>query len=119
MLLTLARMPRFACRIIIIHGHLDKDSYTKLIQATDFFVNASHGEGQCLPLMEYLSCGIPAVAPQHSALADYIDEDIAFVVNSWADATMWPHDPRIAYRTLRQQIDWTSLCKAYRAAFEC
>lgn len=118
-LMLLPRLPRFRCRVILLNGFLDDDAYLKLIHQSHFAVNASHGEGQCLPLMEYLSCGIPAVAPQHSALADYIDEDIAFVVNSWADATMWPHDARIAYRTLRQQIDWTSLCKAYRAAFEC
>ena len=119
MLLTLARMPRFACRIIIIHGHLDKDSYTKLIQATDFFVNASHGEGQCLPLMEYLSCGKPAIAPRNSAMLDYIDEQIAFVVNSFEDYTTWPHDPRVAYRARRHQIDWSSLANAYQDAYTC
>src|SRR5690554_921204 len=119
MLLTLARMPKFACRIIIIHGHLDSSSYTKLIQATDFFVNASHGEGQCLPLMEYLSCGKPAIAPRNSAMLDYIDEQIAFVVNSFEDYTTWPHDPRVAYRARRHQIDWSSLANAYQDAYTC
>ena len=118
-LMVLPRLPRFRCRVVLLNGFLENDAYLQLIQSSHFTLNASYGEGQCLPLMEYLSCGKPAVAPSHSALADYIDDDIAFVVDSWADATMWPHDPRIAYRTLRQQIDWTSLRQAYRAAFNC
>ena len=118
-LMVLPRLPPFRCRVVLLNGFLDDDAYLKLLRRSHFALNASHGEGQCLPLMEYLSCGKPAVAPSHSALADYIDEDIAFIVDSWADATMWPHDPRIAYRTLRQQIDWTSLCRAFRNAFEC
>lgn len=118
-LMVLPKLGRFRCRVVLVSGFLDSDAYLDLLKGSHFAVNTSYGEGQCLPLMEYLSCGKPAVAPKHSALADYIDEDIAFVVDSSADATAWPHDPRIAYRTLRQQIDWSSLCKAFRAAYEC
>ncbi|MET1079421.1 MAG: glycosyltransferase [Pseudomonas sp.] len=119
MLMGLARLPAFRCRVVILHGYLDKMAYQNLIQATHFVVNASHGEGQCLPLMEYLSCGKPAVAPRHSAMSDYIDGDVAFVVDTWLDATAWPHDPRLAYRTCRHQIDWTSLVQAYSRAYHC
>src|SRR5690554_2248525 len=118
-LMVLPKLGRFRCRVVLVSGFLENDAYLDLLNGSHFAVNTSHGEGQCLPLMEYLSCGKPAVAPRHSALADYINEDIAFVVDSSADATAWPHDPRIAYRTLRQQIDWSSLCKAFRAAYEC
>ncbi|SDI59204.1 glycosyltransferase [Pseudomonas panipatensis] len=117
MLMCMARMPAFKCRVVLLHGFLDGADYAALIRSTAFVVNASHGEGQCLPLMEFLSCGKPAVAPCHSAMADYIDADIAFVVDSWLDATAWPHDPRLAYRTLRHQIDWASLVSAYREAY--
>lgn len=119
LLMVIPKLGRFRCRVIIISGFLDNDAYLDLIRQSHFAVNTSHGEGQCLPLMEYLACGKPAVAPRHSALADYIDEKIAFIVDSSADATAWPHDPRIAYRTLRQQIDWSSLSRAFRAAYEC
>lgn len=118
-LMILPKLENFRCRIIIISGFLENDAYLELIRHSHFAVNTSYGEGQCLPLMEYLSCGKPAVAPCHSALADYIDETVAFTVASSADATAWPHDPRIAYRTLRQQIDWTSLRGAFRAAYDC
>ena len=117
--IMLSRLDSFKCRIIVMHGHLDEESYFNLSRLTDYIVNTSHGEGQCLPLMEYLSIGKPAVAPRHSALEDYIDETVAFVVDSWEDATTWPHDPRVAYRTLRHDINFESLCAAYRRAYDC
>lgn len=119
MLMCMARMPKFKCRVVLLQGFLDKAEFDSLIRASAFVVNASHGEGQCLPLMEFLSCGKPAIAPRHSAMLDYIDDEVAFVVDSWLDATAWSHDPRLAYRTLRHQIDWSSLVEAYRAAYQC
>ncbi len=119
MLMCMARMPEFKCRVVLLQGFLDKAEFDSLIRASAFVVNASHGEGQCLPLMEFLSCGKPAVAPRHSAMLDYIDEEVAFIVDSWLDATAWSHDPRLAYRTLRHQIDWSSLVEAYLAAYRC
>jgi glycosyltransferase involved in cell wall biosynthesis len=119
MLMCMARMPKFKCRVVLLQGFLDKAEFDCLIRASAFVVNASHGEGQCLPLMEFLSCGKPAIAPRHSAMLDYIDSEVAFVVDSWLDATAWSHDPRLAYRTLRHQIDWSSLVEAYRAAYRC
>ncbi len=118
-LMVLPRLETFRCRVVVMHGYLSDEAYTDLLRATHFVVNASYGEGQCLPLMEYLSCGKPAVAPRHSALTDYMDESVGFLVDSWADATAWPHDPRVAYRTLRQQVDWSSLCEAFGAAYRC
>ncbi|SDK92325.1 glycosyltransferase [Pseudomonas indica] len=119
MLIWMARMPRFQCRIVLLQGFLEGRDFDNLIRASAFAVNASHGEGQCLPLMEFLSCGKPAIAPRHSAMLDYIDESVAFVVDSWLDATAWSHDPRLAYRTCRHQLDWSSLVRAYQAAYQC
>ncbi|WP_137817362.1 glycosyltransferase [Pseudomonas sp. 2FG] len=119
MLMCMARMPKFKCRVVLLQGFLEKAEFDSLIRASAFVVNASHGEGQCLPLMEFLSCGKPAIAPRHSAMLDYIDSEVAFVVDSWLDATAWSHDPRLAYRTCRHQIDWASLVRAYCAAYQC
>jgi glycosyltransferase involved in cell wall biosynthesis len=119
MLTTLARLPEFRCRIVLVHGFLEQSDFNAFIEASDFVVNASHGEGQCLPLMEMLSCGIPALAPRNSAMLDYIDSDVGFVVNSWEDGTAWPHDPRLAYRTCRHQLDWASLRDVYLSAYHC
>lgn len=119
MLIWMARMPTYKCRVVLLHGYLEGGDFDSLIRASAFAVNASHGEGQCLPLMEFLSCGKPAIAPRHSAMRDYIDEDVAFVVDSWLDASAWSHDPRLAYRTCRHQLNWASLVGAYKAAYEC
>lgn len=119
MLVCLARLPRGACRIVILNGFLEGEDFEKLIEATHFVVNASYGEGQCLPLMEFLSCGRPAIAPRNSAMLDYMDDQVGFVVSGWQEARAWPQDPRAAFRTCQQQIDWESLVNAYRAAYDC
>lgn len=119
MLMCLARLPPFKCRVVLLQGYLEGGDFESLIQSTAFIVNASYGEGQCLPLMEFLSCGKPAVAPRHTAMLDYIDDEVAFVVDSWLDAYPWSHDPRLAYRTLRHEINWESLVAAYQSAYRC
>lgn len=118
MLQFLARLPKFKCRVVFLHGYLEDDQYRALVHATSFIVNASYGEGQCLPLMEFLSAGKPAISPDHSGMSDYIDTNIAYVVDSWPEATNWPHDPRLAIRTCRRQINWSSLRNAFKDAFE-
>jgi glycosyltransferase involved in cell wall biosynthesis len=108
----------YRCRIVLIHGYLADADYEQLVQATSYVVNTSYGEGQCLPLMEFMSCGKPAVAPRTTAMIDYLDADNAFLIDSTEELTAWPHDPRRAFRTLRYVTDWTSLCRAYRASYD-
>jgi glycosyltransferase involved in cell wall biosynthesis len=117
MLRHLARLPRFQCQVILLHGYLEEADYQTLVGATAYVVNASYGEGQCLPLMEFLSCGKPAIAPDHSGMSDYIDARLAFIVASWEEATGWPHDPRFATRTHHRQISWVSLRQAFAQAY--
>jgi glycosyltransferase involved in cell wall biosynthesis len=107
----------FACRVLLVNGYLEQDDYEQLLLATSYAVNSSHGEGQCLPLMEYMSCGKPAVSPRHTAMLDYLDADNAFLVESWSQPGAWPQDPRQAFRTLWQRIDFGSLVGAYRESY--
>jgi glycosyltransferase involved in cell wall biosynthesis len=107
----------FKCRIVLIHGFLDKVDYEALITASTYSANTSHGEGQCLPLMESMACGRPALAPNHSGMADYLTADNAFMIRSSREPTSWPHDPRAAYRTFRRRIDIETLIDAYRASY--
>jgi hypothetical protein len=108
----------YRCRIVLIYGYLADADYEQLVQATSYVVNTSYGEGQCLPLMEFMSCGKPAVAPRTTAMIDYLDADNAFLIDSTDELTAWPHDPRRAFRTLRYVTDWASLCRAYRASYD-
>ncbi|EXF91737.1 glycosyltransferase [Pseudomonas fluorescens HK44] len=108
----------YRCRIVLIYGYLADADYERLVQATSYVVNTSYGEGQCLPLMEFMSCGKPAVAPRTTAMIDYLDVDNAFLIDTTDELTAWPHDPRRAFRTLRYVTNWASLCRAYRASYE-
>jgi glycosyltransferase involved in cell wall biosynthesis len=114
-----SRLHPFRCRVIALHGYLDERAFGLLIDASSYIVNSSHCEGQCLPLMEFMRRGVPAVAPAHTAMRDYIDSENAFVVASSPSPTCWPHDPRYAYRTTFYRLDWQSLCDGLRAAADC
>ncbi len=103
----------FKCRLIFIHGFLDEEAYEQLLRHSHFIVNASRGEGQCLPLMEFMSAGVPAVAPDNTAMGEYISPANAFVVQSSPELTFWPQDPRQVFRTLWQRINWESLVAAF------
>ncbi len=113
----LSRHAPFRCRVVLIAGFLDDDSYDALVAGTTFVVNASHGEGQCLPLMEFMSAGKPAIAPRNTAMADYVDERCAFALRSSREPCAWPHDDRELYRTLRWRIDFGTLVAAYADSY--
>lgn len=113
----LQQMWPFQCRIVALHGYLDDAEYEKLIAATHFYVNTSRCEGLCLPLMEFMSAGIPAIAPCNTSLADYVDSSSTLIVESGVEPSIWPHDPRQVFRTLKYRIDWESLVNAYRQSY--
>lgn len=113
----LAQLAPFACRVVMIQGYLEDAEYARLYQAASFYVNASHCEGLCLPLMEFMACGKPVIAPDHTAMQDYIDESVAFVVGSSVEVCTWPHDPRMLFRAQRHRPDWGSLKKAYENSY--
>lgn len=117
MLQQIQQMGQLKCRVLLIHAYLSDDAYNQLIRCTTYALNASHGEGQCLPLMEYMSSGKPAIAPRHTSMLDYIDDRCAFVVESSSEIGCWPQDPRQAYRTLRQRIHYASLVKAFHTSY--
>lgn len=112
----LIQLHPFRCRLVFIHGYLSQQQYEQLLLHSHFIVNASRGEGQCLPLMEFMSAGVPAVAPCNSAMREYITPRNAFIVESSPELTFWPQDPRQVFRTLWQRIDWESLVGAFAAS---
>jgi glycosyltransferase involved in cell wall biosynthesis len=112
-----ARLAPFKCRILVIHGYLDDYNFQQLIASTSYYISASHCEGLCLPLMEYLSCGKPAITPSHTAMADYIDESVAFTVEAAFENNVWPHDPREKFQTTCYRINWESLMTACRESY--
>lgn len=110
----LARLPAFACRIIVLQGYLDEDMFVSLIGASNWIVNASTAEGLCLPLLEFMSGSCPAIAPDHTAMADYIAPSNALIVASDEEYCGWPHDPRNELTTTRHRISWSALADTFR-----
>ncbi|AZD25424.1 Glycosyltransferase [Pseudomonas chlororaphis subsp. aurantiaca] len=117
MLTLLSQLSPFNCRVVAMHGYLDDEQFARLYGAASFYVNASRCEGLCLPLMEFMACGKPVLAPLHTAMLDYIDEDVAFVVKSSQEPAIWPQDSRLLFRTLRHRPDWGSLKTAYQDSY--
>ncbi|WP_413793361.1 MULTISPECIES: glycosyltransferase [unclassified Pseudomonas] len=117
LLTLLSQLSPFSCRVVVMHGYLEDEQFTRLYGAASFYVNASRCEGLCLPLMEFMSCARPVIAPDHTAMRDYIDAEVAFIVKSSREPTIWPEDSRILYRTLRHRPDWGSLKLAYQQSY--
>jgi len=102
----------------VVGGFLSAESFHHLITHTDYVINTSRGEGQCLPLLEFMSAGTPAVSPRHTAMNDYVNNENSFVVeHSWS-LVPWPNDESLEYRCLSYPIIWESLCDAYVSSYE-
>lgn len=112
------KLAPYQCRVVALHGYLEDDSFDDLVRATAYVVNSAHAEGQCLPLMEFMSAGKPAIAPNHTAMADYITSDNAFIVESHREPAAWPQDPRMVFRCTRYRIEWSTLVAAYRSSWQ-
>ncbi len=117
LLLLLQQSGPSKCRIVAIHGYLDQREMQHFGDATSYYLNASKGEGLCMPLMEFMSAGVPAIAPVNTAMADYINTDCAFVVESSLQPTIWPHDERALLRCCYYRINQESLKTALLASY--
>jgi glycosyltransferase involved in cell wall biosynthesis len=118
LLLLLSRLGPLKCRVVAIHAFLDDEAMAKLASVTTFYVNASYCEAMCQSLMEFMSFGKPAIAPFHTAMADYIDKDVAFIPECASEYSMWPNDPRQMWRCDRYRIEWDSLQDAYLKSYD-
>lgn len=102
------------CRVIAFNGYLDDENFSSFLASINYVVNASSGEGQCLPLMELMSMGTPALAPLNTSMEDYVTPDNAFIVRSELEPAIWPQDTRAMVRGHQYRISWQSLCEAFQ-----
>ena len=106
------------CRLVLVTDFLDDEAMAGLFRATTFYVNTSKAEGACLPLQQALAAGRPAIAPDHTSMADYMDDQIGFIPRSHPEPTHWPHDPEKRAETFWNRMVWSDLRDHYRAAAE-
>jgi glycosyltransferase involved in cell wall biosynthesis len=107
-----------ACRVVVITDFLSDEGLDDLNRATTYYVNTSKAEGACLPLLRALAGGRPAIAPRHTAMLDYFDEAIGYVVRSDPEPTHWPHDPEFRHETTWHRLVWSDLRDAFLAGAE-
>lgn len=69
-------------RIVFILERLNDDQLHGLFKFCDFYLSASRGEGQNLPILEAMAQGALPISPDHSAMADYISPENAVVIES-------------------------------------
>ena len=111
------KLTAFDCRIIAVQGVLNTAERSALIEASSFIVNNASAESYCQSLMDFMSCGIPAIAPNHTAMKDYISSENAFVVESNSEPCSWPDDLEGRYNTLCYRPNWESLLQAFENSF--
>jgi glycosyltransferase involved in cell wall biosynthesis len=105
------------CKILITCDFMSDEQMLQLAEGTTFYLQTTKAEGNCLPLMNYLAAGRPGVSPSHSAISDYFDRDIGFVVDSHPEPSAWPHDRRLHTRTTWARLVWPSLCEQLQASY--
>jgi glycosyltransferase involved in cell wall biosynthesis len=96
-------------KLVFITSYLSDEQLQKLTQASAFYITATRAEGACLPLQDFLAAARPAISPRHTAIADYFDDRMGFVVASHPEPCPWPHDDSGRLNTTWQRIVWSSL----------
>jgi glycosyltransferase involved in cell wall biosynthesis len=105
------------CRLVLIPDFLTEASMLQLVRATTFYLTTTRAEGNCLPLMNCLAAGRPCVSPSHTAIGDYFDSEVGFVVESHPEPCNWPQDSRKRWRTTRHRLVWPSLVEQIRQSY--
>lgn len=97
------------CRLVVITDFLTDEGMADLMRVTTCYVNTSKAEGACLPLQQSLAGGRPSIAPDHTAMADFMDDEVGWVLRTSPEPTYWPHDPEMRIETTWNRLDWSSL----------
>ncbi len=74
---TLLEDPQ-APEIVYIDDFLAEEELASLYRACDVSVFPYRAEGFCLPILEAMACGTPAIVPRFGACVDYCSEETSF-----------------------------------------
>jgi glycosyltransferase involved in cell wall biosynthesis len=112
----LAMIPH-QCRVIQLTGDMSDVQARELAAQTTYYVNATRAESCCLHLQEMLAAGRPALSPIHTAMKDFFDESIGFVVESHPEPCPFPGDAIGPLRTTWHRLVWQSLHDQLQASY--
>lgn len=68
--------------IVPILDKLSEEQIQQLYRSADVYICTSKGEGACLPVLEAMAAGIPAIVPDNSAFMDFITPDCVYSINT-------------------------------------
>ena len=105
------------CKLVFVTQTPTEGQMLALARCATYALSASRAEGACLPIQHLLAAARPAVAPQHSALGDYLDAEVGFPVASHAEPTHWATDPSRRLTTTWNRIVWQSLHDQIQASY--
>jgi glycosyltransferase involved in cell wall biosynthesis len=106
------------CRVVLIPDFLSETDMLQLARVSTYYLTTTRAEGNCLPLMNYLAAGRPGVSPAHTAIADYFDSAVGFVVESHPEPAAWPQDSLLRWRTTWHRLVWPSLVEQIRRSYQ-
>ena len=106
------------CRLVLVSDYLSDAQMLELTRGSTYYLNASRAEGACLPLQDFLAAARPAIAPRHTAIADYFDGRSGFVADSHPEPASWPQDPEGRCTTTQHRLVWTSLRDAIAESYQ-
>ncbi|MHB1423432.1 MAG: glycosyltransferase [Gemmataceae bacterium] len=106
------------CKLAFVTAYLSDEQLIELTRASTYYVNTSRAEGSCLPLQNFMAAGRPALAPPHTGMADSIDEQCGFTLESHPEPAPWPQEIGGGYRTTWHRLVWQSLHDRLRASYE-
>jgi glycosyltransferase involved in cell wall biosynthesis len=105
-------------KLVFITSYLSDEQMRELALASAYYITATRAEGACLPLQDFLAAGRPGVSPRHTAIADYFDDRMGFLVASHPEPCPWPQDDSGRLHTSWHRIVWSSLCDQIAASYE-
>jgi glycosyltransferase involved in cell wall biosynthesis len=97
------------CRVVVVPGPVDEGEARILGHAASYHVETARSRGLSIPLLNALASGRPAIVPDHSSYAEWVDGSVGLVVASHAEPTGWPMDGLCRHATTWNRVDWSDL----------
>jgi glycosyltransferase involved in cell wall biosynthesis/tetratricopeptide (TPR) repeat protein len=69
-------------RIVYLDDNLTAHQLAGIYTACDSIVQPYRGEGFCLPVLEAMACGIPAIVPAGGPTDDFVDETVGYRIEA-------------------------------------
>jgi glycosyltransferase involved in cell wall biosynthesis len=104
--------------VVLLPDFLSEAEMFELARASTYYLTTTRAEGNCLPLMNYLAAGRPGISPAHTAIGDYFNSRVGFVVESHPEPAAWPQDSRLRWRTTWHRLVWPSLVEQIRRSYQ-